>query len=497
MSKSSPKAIFQCQSCGYTSLKWLGKCPDCSTWNSFVEEKQERTRIRQKDRDSYPVSISDIDITDEERLDTGIDELNRVLGGGIVPGSLILIGGDPGIGKSTIMLQMLNGIFGTEDRSQRTEVRNQKIEIRQQTTDNRQQAMDEGKQTTDYGQRTTDNKKTALYVSGEESLKQIKLRARRLNIDEFRIVVLSETCVENVLEHLKKLNNAILIIDSIQTVYTEDISSAPGSVGQVRESAYKLMLFAKKSHIPTFIVGHVTKEGAIAGPRVLEHIVDTVLYFEGDRGHSYRILRTVKNRFGSTNEIGVFEMTDRGLREITNPSELFLSERPEKVSGTTVVSTIEGTRPIMVEAQALVSQTTFGIPRRTSIGVDINRVNLLIAVLEKISGLHLGSMDVFLNVVGGLKITEPAFDLGILLTIASSFREIPIKENLFVFGEVGLSGEIRAISQAEARIQEGAKIGFKEAILPLSNLERLKIKPDINLIGVKNIYEALDAALSY
>jgi DNA repair protein RadA/Sms len=304
--------------------------------------------------------------------------------------------------------------------------------------------------------------------------------------------------MENIFDHIKRMKPSIIVIDSIQTVFTQEIPSAPGSVGQVRECALKLMLFAKRSETPVFLVGHVTKEGAIAGPRVLEHIVDTVLYFEGDRGHAYRILRAVKNRFGSTNEIGVFEMRDGGLAEITNPSELFLSERPQNVAGTTVVATVEGTRPIMVELQALVSQSTFGVPRRATIGVDANRVNLLIAVLEKTGGLHLGGMDTFLNVVGGLKITEPAFDLGIVATIASSFKELPIREHVFVFGEVGLSGEIRGVSHAEARIKEGAKIGFREVILPESNLSRLNanIKPEIKLIGVKDIDEAIKAALN-
>ncbi|MCG6553199.1 MAG: DNA repair protein RadA [Candidatus Magnetominusculus sp. LBB02] len=451
------KTIFECQSCGTTSPKWLGKCPDCGAWNSFTEEKQDRVKAIKKDSAAAPQSLAAITLDSEDRLSTGVEELNRVLGGGIVSGSLILIGGDPGIGKSTLVLQMLSTLY-------------------------------------------TENpglKGTALYISGEESLKQIKLRANRLNITGHAISVLSETCMENIFDHIKKLKPSVIVIDSIQTVFTQEIPSAPGSVGQVRECALKLMLFAKGSDTPVFLVGHVTKEGAIAGPRVLEHIVDTVLYFEGDRGHAYRILRAVKNRFGSTNEIGVFEMRDGGLAQITNPSELFLSERPQSVAGTTVVATVEGTRPIMVELQALVSSSTFGVPRRTTIGVDVNRVNLLIAVLEKTGGLHLGGMDTFLNVVGGLRIAEPAFDLGIITTIASSFRELPIRQHVFVFGEVGLSGEIRGVSHAEARVREGAKIGFKEVILPESNLSRLNadIKPEIKLIGVKTIDEAIKAAL--
>ncbi len=452
--------MYECQSCGYISPKWAGKCPDCGAWNSLVEETREALpkAIQKVSAGTKPVPLSSLELSGEERISTGSIELNRVTGGGIVAGSLILIGGDPGVGKSTLMLQLLDGIY----------------------------------------KHANNQLPAALYVSGEESLKQIKIRSLRLHINTPLIVVLSETCVEIIIEHAKKLQPSILIVDSIQTVYTQTLPSAPGSIGQVRESATKLMHFAKRTNTPVFLVGHVTKEGAIAGPRVLEHIVDTVLYFEGERMHHYRILRAVKNRFGSTNEIGVFTMEDSGLKEITNPSELFLSERPEgKVSGTTVVSTIEGTRPLMVELQALVCQTTFGVPRRTSIGVDINRVNLLVAVLEKIAGLNLGYMDIFTNVVGGLKIVEPAFDLGIIATIASSFKNVPIKKNTFVFGEVGLSGEVRTVSQAEARLREGEKIGFKEAVIPATNYNKLTIKPNINVIGVKNIDETIKAVLDY
>lgn len=402
------------------------------------------------------MSLTEVLVKDEERLDTGSQELNRVTGGGIVSGSLILIGGDPGVGKSTLMLQLLDGIYKSNDGLNAT----------------------------------------SLYVSGEESLKQIKIRSTRLGINVSQIHVLCETCIETIIEQVNSLKPMLIIVDSIQTMFTQEIPSAPGSVGQVRESAAKLMHLAKDTSTPVFLVGHVTKDGAIAGPRVLEHIVDTVLYFEGERAHQYRILRAVKNRFGSTNEIGVFEMEDGGLKEITNPSELFLSERPEgKVSGTTVVSTIEGTRPLMVELQALVCQTTFGMPRRTSIGVDINRVNLLIAVIEKMGGVPLGGMDVFTNIVGGLKIIEPAIDMGIIAAITSSFRNIPIKKNTFVFGEIGLSGEVRAVSQAEARIREGEKIGFKEAVIPATNYSKLNIKPNIKVIGVKDINETINAVL--
>ncbi|MBV6342164.1 DNA repair protein RadA [Candidatus Magnetobacterium casense] len=459
MNPPKDKTVFQCQSCGRQSLKWVGKCPDCGAWNSFVEERQEKSEKPRTSRPSLkstPTSIADIELADEERISTGIQELNRVLGGGIVAGSLILIGGDPGIGKSTLVLQLLEGVY---------------------------------KNNSSVGG-------VALYVSAEESLKQIKLRAKRLGIDTAEILIVSETSLEVIFEHIKKIKPVVVIIDSIQTVFTQELNSVPGSVGQVREAAMRLMLYAKQSSVPVFIVGHVTKEGAIAGPRTLEHIVDTVIYFEGDRGHPYRILRAVKNRFGSTNEIGVFEMREGGLAEVTNPSELFLAERPMGVAGTTVISTMEGTRPLLVELQALVTQTTFGVARRTGIGVDVNRVNLLVAVLEKIGGLHLGHMDIFLNVVGGLRISEPAFDLGIVTTIASSFLDRPVEESIFVFGEVGLSGEIRAVSQAEARIKEGAKIGFKQAILPEANLTRLSITPQIQLRGVKNIDEALKIAIN-
>ena len=448
------KTFYQCQTCGYTSPKWLGKCPDCGTWNSLVEERKETSPSRSSlghFRKSEPQLLSSIKAGYEQRTSTGIKELDRVLGGGVVTGSVVLVGGDPGIGKSTLLLQALSGLSR-------------------------------------YGQ--------VLYVSGEESPEQIKIRAERLSINSNDIILLSETSLIGIVDTALKLVPKAIVVDSIQTVYTEDILSAPGSVSQVRECAAKLMIFAKKSDIPVFLVGHVTKEGAIAGPRVLEHIVDTVLYFEGDRGHSYRILRTVKNRFGSTNEIGVFEMSDAGLREIENPSELFLLERPLNVSGSVVVAALEGTRPLMVELQSLVSQTNFGMPRRTTIGVDFNRVNLLVAVLEKRAGLHLGGMDIFVNVVGGLRIIEPAVDLGIISTIASSFKDIPIDPKTYVFGEVGLSGEIRAIAQAEVRIKEASKIGFKKAVMPLGNAEKMRNNFGIEIIGVKDVEGTLEAVLT-
>ncbi|MGO9614182.1 MAG: DNA repair protein RadA [Dissulfurispiraceae bacterium] len=448
---SKIKTTFQCQACGYTSPKWLGKCPDCGAWNSFSEERADPKSLKSiffEAGRSSPQPLSKITGGRENRNSIGITEFDRVLGGGLVNGAMTLVGGDPGIGKSTLLLQAASKI--------------------------------------------SENMGTVLYVSGEESPEQIKLRAERLSIDSEKIVLYPETVVENIIRTAHDLKPYAMIIDSIQTIYTEELTSAPGSVGQIRESAGKIMFFAKKAQIPVFLIGHVTKDGAIAGPRVLEHIVDTVLYFEGDRGHPYRILRTVKNRFGSTNEIGVFEMSDKGLREIANPSELFLSERPLDVSGSTVIATIEGTRPLLVEIQALVSPTTFGIPRRTSMGVDFNRVNLLLAVLEKKAGIHFGGMDVFVNVVGGMKVIEPAADLGIIAAAVSSFRDIPIKPQKFLFGEVGLSGEVRAVAQGEGRLREAAKIGFKEAIIPRGNADRLNNTFGLSIIGVSNVEEAID-----
>lgn len=453
---SKIKTFFQCQTCGYTSPKWLGKCPDCGAWNSLVEEKKEtvtrRSSLVTHLGKSEPQPLSSVTGQYGQRTSTGMKELDRVLGGGVVAGSVILVGGDPGIGKSTLILQALSGLSRK------------------------------------YGK--------VLYVSGEESPEQIKIRAERLSINSEEIILLSETSLEAVVHTTSKLRPKAMVVDSIQTVYTEELVSAPGSVSQVRDCAAKLMLFAKRSDVPVFLVGHVTKEGAIAGPRVLEHIVDTVLYFEGDRGHSYRILRAIKNRFGSTNEIGIFEMSDSGLLEVENPSELFLLERPLNVSGSTVVASIEGTRPLMVEIQSLVSQSNFGMPRRTTIGVDFNRVNLLVAVLEKRVGLHLGGTDIFVNVVGGLRLIEPAVDLGIITTIASSLRDISIDPKIFVFGEVGLSGEIRAVTQAEARIKEASKIGFKRAVMPIGNSEKIKDNLGLEIIGVRNVADTLNAVFS-
>lgn len=438
------------------SPKWLGKCPDCGAWNSFAEEKKEavvrHSSITAHFGNSEPQPLSSITGGTEQRVSTGIGELDRVLGGGVVPGSVVLVGGDPGIGKSTLLLQALSGI-----------------------------SKGQGK---------------VLYVSGEESPEQVKIRAERLAINSDDIILFPETSLEAIVSTATKLAPKVMVVDSVQTVYTDDIVSAPGSVSQVRDCAAKLMLFAKKSDIPVFLIGHVTKEGAIAGPRVLEHIVDTVLYFEGDRGHSYRILRTVKNRFGSTNEIGIFEMSDSGLLEVENPSELFLLERPLNVSGSTVVAGIEGTRPLMVEIQSLVSQTSFGMPRRTTIGFDFNRVNLLVAVLEKKVGLHLGGADIFVNVVGGIKLIEPAVDLGVITAITSSLKDMPVDPRVFVFGEVGLSGEIRAVAQAETRIKEAAKIGFKKAVIPFGNSEKMKNNFDLEITGVRNVEDCLEAVFN-
>ncbi|HSW62803.1 MAG TPA: DNA repair protein RadA [Dissulfurispiraceae bacterium] len=448
---SKLKTVYQCQACGFASPKWLGKCPDCGAWNSFTEERESPKTLKAKPLltgSTAPQPLSAITGATEQRSAVGISELDRVLGGGLVNGAIVLIGGDPGIGKSTLILQAV------------------------------------GKIAEQFG--------TVLYVSGEESPEQIKLRAERLNINSDHILLLPETVIENVISYSAEMKPSVLVIDSIQTVYTEDLSSAPGSVGQIRESAAKLMYYAKKAQVPVFLIGHVTKEGAIAGPRVLEHIVDTVLYFEGDRGHPYRILRTVKNRFGSTNEIGVFEMSDSGLSEVLNPSELFLAERPENVSGSAVIASIEGTRPLLVEIQALVSPTSFGMPRRTSMGVDFNRVSLLVAVLEKKAGINLGGMDVFINVVGGFKILEPALDLGIIAAMVSSFREVPIHPKTIVFGEVGLSGEVRAVAQAETRLKEAEKIGFTTAIVPKGNADRLKDRCGLTIQGVRDVEEALE-----
>lgn len=452
--KSKVKTVYVCQSCGTQSPRWMGKCPDCGQWNTLVEERVEKPRdigSARKKGGAEPLALHEITVGAEDRFVTRIGELDRVLGGGIVAGSVVLIGGDPGIGKSTLVLQMLRQVS----------------ELR-------------GK---------------ALYVSGEESPAQIKMRAQRLGVKAENLFVLAETSLDEITRAADELQPQAIVIDSVQTVFTSELPSAPGSVGQVREVSGRLMLHAKRTGIPTFLIGHVTKDGAIAGPRVLEHIVDTVLYFEGDRGHAFRILRAVKNRFGSTNEIGVFEMKDSGLAEVANPSELFLAERPKDATGSVVVSSLEGTRPILAELQALVTPTKMTMPRRTSIGVDYNRVSLLIAVLEKRVGMHLMGMDVFVNVVGGLKIDEPAVDLGIIAAVASSFREKPIDANTVVMGEVGLAGEVRAISQAESRLKDAAKLGFTRCVLPAANVEKIEKAAGLGtmqLMGVRTVDEAME-----
>lgn len=441
------KIIYSCQSCGYQSPKWLGRCPDCNQWNSLIEEKLERASHPRGELSlgskEAPAPINEI-ITDEGgRVLCGIGEFDRVLGGGLVPGSVILIGGDPGIGKSTLLLQAFAAIS--------------------------QKGF------------------TCLYVSGEESQRQIKLRAERLGIAAPNLLVLSETSLERILEQVKRIKPTVLVIDSIQTVFTSSLPSAPGSIAQVRESSGSIIVLAKKTGLTTFLIGHVTKDGAIAGPRVLEHMVDTVLYFEGDRGHAFRILRAVKNRFGSTNEIGVFEMKEAGLKEVSNPSEIFLTERPLEAPGSAVVCSMEGTRPILVELQALVSRSFLAVPRRTTIGVDHNRVALLVAVLEKKMGAKLFDQDIFVNVAGGVQVDEPAVDLGIIAAVASSHRERVIDGKTVFFGEVGLAGEIRGIAQAEARIKEAGKLGFERCILPSSNSSQLKQIQHPQLVGVSSL----------
>lgn len=444
-------SVFFCQNCGYESSKWMGQCLACKEWNSFVEETITKSANGKTKKIEYmePSRISEIETNEEERIKTGMQELDRVLGGGIVQGSLVLVGGDPGIGKSTLLLQVC--------------------------------------------QTLTTQGKTVLYISGEESLKQIKMRALRIGQFTNDLLILCETNLELASEVIKKLKPQVVIIDSIQTMYNEAISAAPGSVSQVRESTSLLMQLAKGNGISIFIVGHVTKEGVVAGPRVLEHMVDTVLYFEGDRHATYRILRGVKNRFGSTNEIGVFEMAEKGLIEVTNPSEYMLEGRPENASGSVVACSMEGTRPILMEIQALVCQTNFGLPRRTAVGTDFNRVNLLMAVLEKRFGLQLSSCDAYVNIAGGIKINEPAIDLAIVMAIVSSYQDKVIDEKTIVFGEVGLSGEVRSISMAEQRVLEAKKLGFTRCIIPKVSSQNIKGVKGIQIIGVENLREAIQA----
>ena len=446
-------SIFFCQSCGYESSKWMGQCPGCKEWNTFVEEvvdkKSAGTLAKQKATASEAkvLPLSQIEMTYDKRVSTDMKELDRVLGGGIVQGSMVLVGGDPGIGKSTLLLQVCRNL--------------------------------------------SEHNIKVLYISGEESLQQIKIRAERIGNFGDSLKLLCETNLDTIKAVIDREKPQIVVIDSIQTMFNEEVSSAPGSVSQVRESTGVLMQIAKGMGVSIFIVGHVTKEGNVAGPRVLEHMVDTVLYFEGDRHASYRILRAVKNRFGSTNEIGVFEMCNTGLEEVKNPSEYMLNGRPEDASGSVVACSMEGTRPILVEIQALVCQSNFGIPRRTAVGTDFNRVNLLMAVLEKKVGLRLAASDAYVNIAGGMKMTEPAIDLGICLAIVSSAKDIVIPDNVMVFGEVGLSGEIRAVNMAGQRVQEAKKLGFGTVVLPEVCRSSVGKVEGINLVYVSQIRDAI------
>lgn len=452
------KTKYVCQSCGYENPKWLGKCPECMKWNTFVEEIEDKSS-KSNHRETFvidkssqkPVSINSITIKHEERFSSGINELNRVLGGGIVRGSLVLVGGDPGIGKSTLLLQVSESV--------------------------------------------AQSGKKVLYISGEESESQIKMRAERLNAKSENLFIMAENNL-NIIEHnLEGFDPDLIILDSIQTVFTPDIASAPGTVSQIKEGTSRFMRISKKMGISTFVVGHVTKEGALAGPKIMEHMVDTVLYFEGERYNTYRLIRAVKNRFGSTNELGVFEMSEKGLQELENPSKALISEKPENASGSVIVSTVEGTRPMLLELQALVSPTSFGIPRRTATGIDFNRVNLLLAVLEKRAGMQIQNQDVYLNIVGGIKINEPSMDLGVILAVASGFRNIPISGEVAVTGEVGLTGEIRGVSYIEKRISECRKLGFKKIIIPKSNYEAVKDVKGIEIWPVENVRQAINMVL--
>jgi len=445
---------YVCQSCGYVSPRWIGKCPNCSEWNSFIEETSRPVKLARKVGVSSkiePVSFEQIEKDEIPRFKTSLNEFDRVLGGGLVPGSLVLLGGDPGIGKSTLMMQMAISL------------KNQAI----------------------------------LYITGEESVRQIKLRAERLQASNAKnILLLAETNLDLILDVIESGSPELVIIDSIQTMYRPGLESSPGSVSQVRESAALLLRLAKTHGIPIILVGHVTKEGMIAGPKVIEHMVDTVLQFEGEAHHAYRILRALKNRFGSTNEIGIFEMHENGLQEVTNPSEIFLSERQYGSSGSTVVASIEGSRPILIEVQALVTPTSYGLPQRTSTGFDLRRLALLLAVLEKRVGLNLGQQDVFVNIAGGIRIDEPAVDLGIATSITSSLRDVPVDSSSVAVGEIGLGGEIRTIGQIEKRIHEATKLGFKRIVIPQNNLRNYKQSGGIEIIGVDKIEKAIEVLLA-
>ena len=446
------KTVFVCSGCGYESAKWLGKCPACNEWNTFYEEKVVSSSNNPSSANggnkakAMPRKLKEVEGIEVARTSTGIGELDRVLGGGLVKGSLVLVGGEPGIGKSTLILQLCDKVQG------------------------------EGK---------------VLYISGEESAEQVKIRADRLNINNDELMFLGETNIDNIQESIFSINSKLVIIDSIQTMYSEEITSAAGTVSQVREITARIMRMCKDNGITTIIIGHVTKDGNIAGPRVLEHMVDTVLYLEGERYFSYRILRSVKNRFGSTNEIGMFEMKNEGMIEITNPSSILISERNDNPAGSVIVASMEGTRPLLVELQALTTPSVFGIPKRTANGIDYNRLAVLIAVIEKRAGIALGGQDVYLNVVSGIKIAEPAIDLGVVLACTSSYKNVSIPQDVVVIGEVGLTGEVRAVNMIEKRIKEAEKLGFKKIIIPESNKKLLKDNFKLDIIGVKNINEAI------
>ncbi|MCR1877070.1 DNA repair protein RadA [Paraclostridium bifermentans] len=451
------KTKYVCQECGYENSKWLGKCPECSKWNTFVEEIEEKTSKSNKEvfvidkSSSRPLNINSIETIKEQRFSTCINELDRVLGGGVVKGSLVLVGGDPGIGKSTLLIQVSSNVANSG--------------------------------------------KKVLYISGEESASQIKMRAQRLGIKSDNLYIFAENNLSIIEAHLESVNPDLIILDSIQTVFSPEITSAPGTVSQIKEGTSRFMKISKKMGISTFVVGHVTKEGALAGPKVLEHMVDTVLYFEGERFNTYRLIRAVKNRFGSTNELGVFEMREVGLVELENPSKILISEKPKDVAGSIIISTVEGTRPMLLELQALASPTSFGIPKRTATGVDYNRVSLLMAVLEKRVGMQIQNQDIYINVVGGIKINEPSIDLGIVMAIASSFRNIPIDGNVAITGEVGLTGEVRAVSFIEKRIAECKKLGFTKIVIPKSNYEAVKDVKGIDICPVDSVRQAINMVL--
>ncbi|MBO6138257.1 MAG: DNA repair protein RadA [Lachnospiraceae bacterium] len=456
--RSKQKTTFFCQECGYESVKWLGQCPACHNWNSFVEEKVSPSSAKrsayhyasdaENRRENRPRPLSDISTETEDRLVTGLGELDRVLGGGIVQGSLMLIGGDPGIGKSTLLLQVCKNLCNSSHK--------------------------------------------VLYVSGEESLRQIALRAERIGSFSDSLEIFSETSLDRICEEIKKDKPECVVIDSIQTMCNEEISASPGSVSQVRETTGVLLRLAKENGISIFIVGHVTKEGAVAGPKVLEHIVDTVLYFEGEAKGTYRIIRSVKNRFGSTDEIGVFEMSEAGLKEVLNPSEFMLSGRPKGASGSVVACCMEGKRPLMVEIQALVCDSVFNIPRRQAMGTDYNRLNLLLAVLEKRVGLRISNLDAYLNIAGGMKINEPALDLAIIGACVSSYKNVVLDEEMVVFGEVGLSGEVRSVTGVELRINEASRLGFKRVVLPAAQLKGIKAPQGLELTGVRSVADLME-----